>query len=117
MRYRRLDENGDMVFGSGLADFLVDSPEAVAQSIKTRLGLHTGQWFLNRSEGTDWETRVLGKYTGDTRDLTIRSRILETPGVLRLESYGSSLFPNTREFDVSVVVDTIYGLAVVEGTV
>ena len=36
MRYRRLDENGDYVFGHGISDFCLDS-DAVLQAAKTKL--------------------------------------------------------------------------------
>ncbi len=52
MRYRREDENGDYSFGQGDATFLTDTPEAVAQAVKTRLALWRGQWFLDTEEGT-----------------------------------------------------------------
>ena len=50
MKYRKLDANGDRVWGQGLASFWIDVPDAVGQLIATRLGLWLGQWFLNRSD-------------------------------------------------------------------
>src|SRR5260364_424406 len=54
MRYRRLDAAGDYAFGRGLSDFEQDTPEAVAQAVKTRLALRFGEWFLDTSDGTPW---------------------------------------------------------------
>src|SRR5260363_151880 len=51
MRYRRLDAAGDYAFGRGLSDFEQDTPEAVAQAVKTRLALRFGEWFLDTSDG------------------------------------------------------------------
>lgn len=39
MRYRREDDDGDYTFGQGDDTWLVNSPEAVAQAIKTRFAL------------------------------------------------------------------------------
>ncbi len=41
MKDRKLDENGDMTFGSGLDNYFIDSAEAVAQSVLTRLRMWT----------------------------------------------------------------------------
>lgn len=45
---------------------LVNSPEAVAQAIKTRFLLWYGQWFLDTTEGTPWIQSVLGKQRPET---------------------------------------------------
>jgi hypothetical protein len=76
MRYRMLDANGDMTFGSGQSNFYRDVPEAPAQAIDTRLGLILGEFFVDVAEGTDYVGKVLGKYTKESADLTIRERIL-----------------------------------------
>ncbi|MBZ8873882.1 hypothetical protein H5S67_26565, partial [Escherichia coli] len=52
MRYRREDADGDYTFGSGDDTWLINSPEAVAQAVKTRFELWYGQWFLDTTEGT-----------------------------------------------------------------
>ncbi|MFW3086591.1 hypothetical protein ACN6UI_27150, partial [Klebsiella aerogenes] len=54
MRYRREDDDGDYTFGQGDDTWLVNSPEAVAQAIKTRFLLWYGEWFLDTTEGTPW---------------------------------------------------------------
>ncbi|MFP5675558.1 hypothetical protein ACLD26_23020, partial [Salmonella sp. 741265100_HSA] len=54
MRYRREDGEGDYTFGGGDDTWLINSPEAVAQAVKTRFALWYGQWFLDKTEGTPW---------------------------------------------------------------
>ena len=55
MRVRKQDSvTGDMQFGHGSADFWHNVPEAVGQSVMTRLLLFAGEWFLDISEGTPW---------------------------------------------------------------
>lgn len=115
MRYRKLDANGDMMFGRGQADFYRDVPDAPAQAVKTRLGLKTGEWFLDTSEGTPWDTEVLGKYTLGTRNRMVRMRVLDTSGVTSIDSYASSYDPDTRTFSVNMTIDTAYGKVTIAG--
>ena len=114
MRVRRMDANGNYVFGSpaGTADpvantFWIDQPEGVAQVVLTRLRLLLGEWYGDTSDGTPWATEVLGAGTASTRDVAIRSRILGTPGVTGIENYNSTMIG--RQFSVSMTLNTIYG--------
>lgn len=107
MRYRALDVNGDYTFGQGAANFLVNTPDMVRQKIKTRLGLIRGEWFLDKTEGTQWG-KVLGKGNNRTYDLILQTRILQTQGVSSIVKYNSSVDPITRALTVSALVQTIY---------
>jgi hypothetical protein len=111
MKYRKLDDNGDMRFGHGLEDFWIDVPDAPAQAVVTRLGMYEGEWFLDRTAGTPWNTKVLGKYTDSTRDLVVRGRVLDTTGVYDVIQYSSAIDRNTRQFAVNMSIATIYGAA------
>lgn len=110
MRVRKLDADGDYMFGRGQQNFLKDSAAAVAQSVKTRLLLMTGEWFLDVTAGTAWAQRILGAGTGGTYDQEIRQRVLTTPGVRSLLSYASQLSAQ-RRLTVQVRADTIFGEA------
>ncbi|MBS9443825.1 hypothetical protein [Photorhabdus heterorhabditis] len=107
MRYRREIDN-DYIFGRGEAGFLINSPEAIAQAVRTRLMLRSGEWFLDNQEGTDYD-KVLGKGTSGFYDLVIRQRILQTLGVSNIIHYRSERNPNTRKITITVTIDTIYG--------
>lgn len=111
MRYRQLDAEGDYKFGHA-NEFLVDSPECVAQAIKTRLLLKTGEWFLDTTEGTPYATQILGYGTQGSRDQAIKERIIDTPGVLELLEYSSAV--NNRAMTVTATVSTLYGPTTVE---
>lgn len=115
MRVRAVDANGDMQFGNNQANFLSNSPDAVAQICASRLALWTGQWTLDTSQGTPWGTKVLGKYTGNTRDPVIQARILSTPGVLKITRYESALNRDTRAFGWAATIDTQYGQSTIQG--
>lgn len=114
MRYRKLDAAGDYTFGTG-ADFHVNSPEAVAQAISTRLKLWRGEWFLDQSDGTPYREEVLDKRTRSP-DVAIKQRILGTPGVSEIQSFASSYDGDTRRLRVNATVLTIYGAVAINET-
>jgi hypothetical protein len=113
MRYRREDDDGDYTFGQGDDTWLVNSPEAVAQAIKTRFLLWYGQWFLDTTEGTPWIQSVLGKQKPDTYNLAIRKRILETQGVSSITAFNTTVDGTTRRVTFTATVETIYGTTTV----
>jgi len=114
MRYRALDADGDMTFGRGADNYLVDSPEAVAQAVLTRLLLRTGEWFLDVTEGTPYEGSILGFGTDDTYDQAIKERILDTEGVTEITAYSSTL--QNRALTITATISTLYGQTTVTTT-
>lgn len=114
MRYRKLTSDGDYSFGHGQLDFYRDVPEAVGQAVETRLRLWLGEWFLDIEEGTPYFQGVLGKKTLDEADQTIKQRILGTQGMVDIESYASSIDPETRIMTVICTINTIYGQTAVQ---
>lgn len=115
MRYRKLDENGDMSFGSGSLDFHINTPEGVAQSVKTRLGLWLEEWFLDVTDGTPWAQLVLGKHTEQTFANAIKKRILNTAGVKGIESIEFIQDMDKRSLTLHCVIDTDYGVVSLKG--
>jgi hypothetical protein len=111
MRYRRLDPNGDYSFGRQLSDFHINVPAAPAQAAMTRLMLYEGEWFLDTSDGTKWNTAVLGVNTRSTRDLELKDRVLGTPNVTSIPLYSSTTDPNARAFTAAMTIETTYGVA------
>ena len=123
MRYRALTATGDYSFGGSQANFLVNTPQAVAQAVQTRLGLRLGEWFLNTADGTPWTQEMLGKYTDSSRDLALKGRILGTQGIVngqlvnvvnQITSYSSSYTRGTRTWPVSATVLTVFSDTVVQ---
>jgi hypothetical protein len=109
MRYRKLGPDDDYSFGNGQLDFWQDVPEAVAQSVKTRLLLWLGEWFLNIEDGTQYMQGILGKYSQELADTTIQDRVITTTGVTDIQNYASIKNPDTRSISVEFDIDTIYG--------
>ena len=108
MRVRAM-VGGDMTFGQGSANFLVNSPACVAQLIGTRLNLWEGEWFLDQTAGMPWMQNVIGRHTAAEYDQAIREHVLETQGVTGLVSYSSRYDSATRTLTPAGVVDTAYG--------
>lgn len=120
MRYRALSATGDYTFGRGSANFLVNSPQCVAQAVKTRLGLFQGEWFLDQTDGTPWFTQILSanlKNTMPLYDQAIRTRVLETPGVIEINTYSSSLDPTNRALSVDMTITTQFSATPIQVTV
>ncbi|HHY0812913.1 TPA: hypothetical protein ACVWYC_005481 [Klebsiella pneumoniae] len=113
MRYRREDDDGDYTFGRGDDTWLINSPEAVAQAIKTRFELWYGQWFLDTTEGTPWIQSVLGKQRPEVYNLSIRQRILETAGVSSITAFDTTVNTSTRRVTFTATVETLYGTTTV----
>ena len=114
MLYRKLDSNGDYTFGKAAGNFFKDIPEAVGQAVLTRLKLIEGEWFLDTSIGTPYNSQILGMGKLNTYDGAIQNVILNTQGVTALINYASFVDPNTRAAGVSATINTVYGTTAVQ---
>jgi hypothetical protein len=114
MRYRILTADNDYSFGNGQADFYHDVPEAVGQSVLTRLLLWLGEWYLDTSAGTPYLEGILGKYSQTNANITIQDQVQQTTGVTDISSYDSELNADTRALSVQLSIDTIYGPTAVQ---
>lgn len=109
MRYRALSIDGDYTLGQGSTNFLVDSPACVGQRVLTRLRLLQGEWFLDVTEGTPYSTQVLGYNTKSLYDTAIQQVIVETPGVVSVDSYQSTFDGVARSLSIHAVISTEFG--------
>lgn len=117
MLYRKLDANKDYTFGMQAGNFYKNTPQAIGQAVETRLGLIQGEWFLDITAGTPYNSRILGAGTVSQYDRAIQEVILQTQGVTGLVSYTSSVDPTTRAASVECTIDTIYGQTTVNATI
>src|ERR1700757_4478117 len=109
MRVRAQDANGDMTFGASSLNFLVNSPECVAQLVLTGLQLFQGSWFLDTTAGMTWLTNVIGGNPQSVYDAAIQNQVLGTQGVTGIDNYLSTDNNATRGLDVSFTLQTIFG--------
>lgn len=117
MRYRKLDKDGDMLFGRGQADYMRDTPDAVAQAVLTRLRLWTGEWWLDTTVGTPYQQAVLGTGKRKTVEPAIRARILDTQGCTGIVAFSIAFDDDARVAKISATINTEYGQAKVEGVI
>lgn len=93
--------------------FISNTPETVAQVVRTRLLLWKGEWFIDVEEGTPYYQEILGHLSEHKGmyDLEIQSRILGTPGVQEIQNYISSITDRNLSIQCSVLTD--YGIATI----
>lgn len=108
MKYRKLDINGDYVFGGGSTDMLRDK-SACAQAIKTRLLLLFGEWWEDLKEGLPLFQNILAQRDIKLAEKVLIERIQGTQHVNQI-TYFQSFFSNeTREYTFYATVDTDFG--------
>jgi len=93
--------NGDLVPIDGLA--------AIEQEIRISLLMWKGEWFLDRSIGTDYLGRILGRQPQILRDAEIKRVINDVEGVVEIIEYTTSVNRITRSLAVSFTATTEYG--------
>lgn len=98
-----------MSFGHSAGDFLVNTPDAVAQAVMTSLKLWLGEWYLNITDGTPYLEGIIGRHAKDTADATLVARITSVQGMISIENFSSEVDPVTRKYTVSGLLNTIYG--------
>ena len=105
MIIRSLTPSGDWTFGKGIQDFSKDL-EAIKLNIKTRIKEWKGNCFFNLNSGPDWNS-FLDIGTKNFLDRDVLRTILQSYGVLRIDSYSSVL--TDRSLAIQAEVATIYG--------
>lgn len=121
MLYRRQDKNGDYILGQGTSQFLT-GVDAVAQAILTWIKLLYGEWWENVNEGTPLWQSILGQPGSEDNlnsiDNIIKDRILSVRQdgislVSSIDSYERTYNTNTRSYNFTAIVTTIYSESVV----
>lgn len=107
---RRMDENGDMIFGAGDAGFC-GGLEAMTQLLKTRIAAIEDEWWEGDAKAIPWISSVLASPTiarnKDAIDLMVIERIMDTVGVIGVSDIESAF--SGRSYSFSCKVQTVYG--------
>lgn len=112
MLYRKLDQNGDYVFGNNKLDY-ISGKEAVAQAIKTKIMLFYQEWWENISVGIPMFQSIVGKVADVNLQMAITllvtNRIQEIPEVVSVKDVKVNSDSSNRVISLELKVDTIYG--------
>lgn len=107
MKVRAIDSDGDWVFGKGKNDYKKDI-DALKQIITTRIKSWKRDCFFAPNDGVDYKN-FLDRNTKTFLDNDIKRVILQTDGVLRINTYESEINENTREIEIESNILSIYG--------
>ena len=87
-------ENGDIVF--------VTKADAVKQSVRQRLKMFMGEWFLDLDSGVPYYQDVLVKNPNPTLiEGIFKNEILATPGILELLTFSLDYDNATRKLTIA----------------
>lgn len=113
--YRKLDENGDYVWGNSMNDML-SGQEAMRQVIQTRLHAIQGEWWEGDRTALPYYTEMLGAPGSMAQiqkiDLMIIARLMDTINVVNVTDFVSSF--SARKYQCSCNVHTVYGTIAAE---
>lgn len=106
MIIRQLDATGDWQFGKGLANYAYNQ-QAVEENIQTRIKSWVGDCFFALDEGVDWKSRLdVGQKINLQNEL--KAIILQSYGVVSVDSVVVVFGGDTRLFTLTYVIDTIF---------
>jgi len=105
MRVRRVDDNGDWVFGKSSADYMSDS-DAISQNVKTRIKSFKNDWFLDVEAEIDWFALLGAKGTKKEIEREVERVVLDTDGVTRVDYI--EIIVDSREATILLSYTNIY---------
>jgi hypothetical protein len=108
MRYRALDEDGDMVMGNGNA--YIENVEAVQQAVATRLRLLIYESWEDYPTGTPWWQDIIAQRGLEEALRIIKKRIEGTTNVLTVLDMEHTWDNESRTLYVRAAVQSVYGL-------
>lgn len=108
MIIRNVTNLNDWTFGKGIQNYKTNK-DAILLNVKTRLQSWVGDCFYATAEGVDYNNYMdIG--TKDFLDSDIKRIILQSEGILKINSYVSTLDRDTREFEAQAEIVTIFGI-------
>lgn len=117
MIYRRLDQNGDYLFGNNKLDYM-SGKEAIAQAVKTKICLFYQEWWEDISIGIPMFQSIIGKVSDTNLQmatiLLVTQRINEIPEIQSVDKVDVDYNNEDRLLSLRVEITSIYGSDTVE---
>lgn len=113
MKYRKLDKDGDYVFGNNSSDY-IEKDDAIAQAIKTKLYLFYGEWWEDISIGLPMFQSILGQVSNSNLRQTVillcAEQINKVAGVTNVDSISVDI--SARKLSLTIDATTENGTTV-----
>ena len=107
MKIRKIDTDSDILMGKGLSNYNLDD-NAIAENIQTRIMSFLNDCWFDLTFGIDW-FRLLGSRGTQTEiESTVRSCILGSYGVEKINSLSTEISTTTRTMSISGSIQTIF---------
>ena len=106
MIFRALSSLGDWSFGNGKSSYAIDE-QAIEHNLKTRILSWKNDCFFDYEAGIDWTAR-LDKLQRAQLISDLKSLIIQTYGVVNIESVTVTDDPLTRGSIMTYTIDTIF---------
>lgn len=113
MIYRKLDENGDYVFGGNQNSYVKDA-YAAEQAVATRLRQLIYEWWEDLEDGLPLWQQILGSRDKEKAEKIIRDRIQKTQYVKSILSFEAVWDNEGRKLTIRASVNTQFGEITVE---
>lgn len=107
MNIRAIDANGDWQFGLGIESYL-SGEAAIGENIKTRILSFLNNCFFDMGAGIDWFTFFGVPGQAQATLLSIQAVILQSYGVVKINSMILNLNDQTRVAVITFNINTIY---------
>lgn len=107
MIFRQITAQGDWLFGKGISGY-ARQEAAVELNIRTRLLSWKGNCFWALNDFVDWLSR-LDKGQEDNLNRELQNVILQSFGVVAINSFVGRLNRKTRGYQVTFDIATIFG--------
>ena len=111
MIIRAIDGVGDWQWGKGKQSYNFEQ-SAIAENIQTRLLSFLNDCFFDLLAGIDWPRLLGSKNTQQEIQLRVKAAILQSEGVVRINSLNVVFNRLTRNILLQYSVDTVYSQSI-----